>query len=65
MKLSKKKNDALWEAINKPIERERFAVRNSINVLGTKNADDMDALLWRLKRKTWAEVKKALEIEDG
>jgi len=64
MNISKKKIDALYKAISDPIMGMRIAVKQSENVLGVKNASDIDDLLYRLELSMWEDVKKALDISE-
>ena len=64
MHISKKKRDALYKAISDPIMGMRISVKQSENVLGVKNASDIDDLLYRLELSMWEDVKKALDISE-
>lgn len=64
MNISEKRKTALYTAIFEPFMGMRVAVRNSFDVLGQKNADDIDEKLFRLQLSVWDDVKKALEIKD-
>lgn len=65
MKISEKKKTDLYAAIHEPIMNARIATKHSVNVLGEKNADDIDHLLYRLNNEIWKEVIKTLNINDG
>lgn len=62
MNISEKKSSELYKAISEPIMIKRIAVMKSKNVLGEKNASDIDDLLYSLESNIWVEVCKALNI---
>ena len=63
MKLSEKKRVALYAAISEPITQKRITVAQSEDVLGSKNAKDLDEMLSRLERQIWREVHAVLNLE--
>lgn len=65
MRLSEKKRSALYTAISEPIMNKRIIIKQSENVLGHKNANDIDELLYKLESDIWAEVQKALNISGS
>ena len=62
MNLSEKTKQSIYNAISEPIMNKRIAVAQSENVLGSKNAKDINELLCRLEREIWQRVKKSLNI---
>lgn len=65
MNISEKKKSQLYAAISGPIMNNRISVRQSKNVLGEKNANDIDDLLYKLERDIWVEVRQALNISGS
>ena len=57
MKLSAKRKTALFNAIHEPIINLRISRYPG-------SGDELDTKLFDLRGEIWAEVKKALEIED-
>lgn len=64
MRLSEKKKSEPYTAIHEPIMRKRISIQNSRQVLGDKNADDLDSSLFKLNQDIWNEVKKTLSINE-
>lgn len=65
MRISEKSRQAVYRAIHEPIMNKRIAIKQSENVLGAKNAGDIDDILYKLERDIWAEIRKALNISDS
>lgn len=64
MRISDKKKTALYAAIHEPIMKKRITIAQSDNVLGEKNAKDIDAILYKLNQDIWSQVKITLGISD-
>ena len=65
MRMSEAKKLEVYAAIHEQVMLKRVAVRNSVKVLGRKNTDDIDLLLWNLDQNIWSAVEKALNIEKS
>lgn len=64
MKISEARKSAAYEAISEPIMKARITLAQSDNALGKKNAEDIDAMLFRLQNAIWRELCQALNISD-
>jgi len=64
MRISESNRTKLYAAIHEPIMQKRIAVKQSKDVLGLKNADDIDEMLYKLNNDIWNEVKEVLNITD-
>jgi len=64
MKISEKKKQELYDVIHEQIMQHRIVIANSEDVLGAKNANDIDAMLFRLNQNIWKHVKQTLKITD-
>lgn len=65
MNISEAKRTELYTAISEPIMKKRIAIKQSENVLGVKNAKDIDDIFYHLERDIWAEVRLALNISGS
>ena len=63
MNISEKKKTELYAAIHEPIMQRRITVKQSVDVLGDKNSDLIDTMLYRLNQDIWDEVKNTLNIK--
>jgi len=64
MKVSEKKKQELYDVIHEQIMQHRIVIANSENVLGAKNVNDIDEMLFRLNQNIWKHVKRTLNITD-
>lgn len=64
MRLSEKKKSALYAAIHEPIMQKRIHISQSSNVLGDKNAKDLDELMFSLNHQIWNQIKTVLKLEE-
>lgn len=63
MKLSDKRQAALYSAISGPIMDERVRIRSSM--LSDANRSALDDNLFRLEQEIWRRVKAALDLEGA
>ena len=58
MSLSQKRQAELYSAISDPIMDKRIAINNSSDVLGKRNALNLDEMMFRLEKDIWREVSR-------
>ena len=64
MRLSEKKKQELYNVIHEQIMQHRLVIANSEDVLGKKNANDIDEMLFRLNQNIWKHVKITLGVAN-
>ncbi len=62
MKLSHDTRSKLYAAVSDNVMDARVTVMQSADVLGQKNASDINELLFRLEQKIWDEIKMTLNL---
>jgi len=65
MRLSESNKTKLYQAISEPMMDMRIAIIQSKNVLGDKNANDLDEMMFKLERNVWSKVKAVLKLDAG
>jgi|TARA_R110000850_G_scaffold272165_1_gene407062 hypothetical protein len=64
MIISAKKKTELYGVIHEQVMKRRITVQQSKDMLGERNAENIDVMLHRLNQDIWADVRKTLNFND-
>jgi hypothetical protein len=64
MNISEKKKTELYAVIHEQVMKRRVTVLQSKDMLGKRNAENIDVMLHRLNQDIWSELRKALNFND-
>jgi hypothetical protein len=64
MRISEKKKTELYAVIHEQVMKRRVTVLQRKDMLGERNAENIDVMLHRLNQDIWSELRKALNFND-